>query len=188
MKQFIIIAVSLLTFNMAVQAGTVENCMHRQVIKAKQSFRSIIINNDIDVVLSESAFTEIYVAGSKKDVQNVNYFVRKGILHIQSKSGSLKGKVTVHVPVSQLQLVEINGKSTVTSNGTLSSSLLKVIVNGEARFDIKSFGRILVEADEDIDVNFTEEQKEKQAMYLHIDSASLLEADLNMDTLIQDHI
>ncbi|WP_407520193.1 DUF2807 domain-containing protein [Lacibacter sp. MH-610] len=187
MKQLIIIAVSLLSFNITAGAGSVDNCMYRHIIKAKHSFQSIVINNDIDVVLTECPDAEIYVAGDKKDIAAVSYFVKKGILYIQSKSGSLKGKVTVHVPVSHLQLVEINGNSTVTSNGTLSSRLLKVVVNGEAKFDIRSFGKILVEADESIDVNF-EEQNKQHVLPLHIDSASLHEADLQMDAMLRKNI
>lgn len=186
MKQLIIIAVSLLCFNLVAGAGSIDNCKYRYIIKAKHSFASIVINNDIDVVLTECSDAEIYVAGDRKDIATVSYFVKKGILYIQSKGSSLKGKVTVHVPVSHLQLVEINGNSTLTSNGTLNSRLLKVVVNGEAKFDIKSFGKILVEADESIDVNF-EEQNKQHALPLHIDSASLLEADLQMDATLREN-
>jgi hypothetical protein len=188
MKQLLIIAVSLLTLITGVGAHPVHNCVHKHVIKAKHSYQTIVINNDIDVVITESALTEIYVSGGKKDVQSVTYFVKKGVLYIQSKNGSLKGKATVHVPVSNLKQIEINGRSTVTSNGTLSSSLLKVLVNGEARFDLKNFGEILFEADEAIDLNFEKQNKEQHLLHMKVNSAALAEADAQMDTLVIKNI
>jgi hypothetical protein len=180
MKQLLIIAVSLLTLITGVGAHPVHNCVHKHVIKAKHSYQTIVINNDIDVVITESALTEIYVSGT--------YFVKKGVLYIQSKNGSLKGKATVHVPVSNLKQIEINGRSTVTSNGTLSSSLLKVLVNGEARFDLKNFGEILFEADEAIDLNFEKQNKEQHLLHMKVNSAALAEADAQMDTLVIKNI
>ncbi|HEX4957939.1 MAG TPA: DUF2807 domain-containing protein [Lacibacter sp.] len=184
MKQMIIIAVSLLTFITGVNAHPVQHCAHKQVIKTKSNYQFIVINNDIDVILTESALTDICISGGKKDIQLVRYYVKNGILFIESKNGSLKGRATVHVSVNNLKQIEINGQSTVISNGTLSSNQLKVVVNGEAKFDLKNIGDILIEADESIDLNFEKQNKEQHLFSIKIDSTTIAEADAQMDALI----
>jgi hypothetical protein len=157
MKKLIIMAVSLLTVNAALFAGNssvTPATEYTKVISTKSPFHSIVVNNDIDVVLTEATDNMIEIKGEEESVKKVSHFIKKGVLYINSKQGSLKGRATVYLSVNDLQSIEVNGKSTISSKGALNSSKLKVVVNGEAKFDLKNQGKMLFEADEEIDLHF----------------------------------
>lgn len=118
------------------------------------AYNMIVVNDDIDIVLTQSTESEIRVIGHEHDVRLVKYRVRNGVLVIESNKGSLKGKVTVFVPVRNLKTVEINGRSFVRSNGILSSKNLLVIVNDEAKLDLRNYGKINFKTDIDIVLEF----------------------------------
>jgi hypothetical protein len=183
MKQFIIMAVSLLTFSAAGIAAPANKTISA-VIASGTVYDVIVVNNDIDIVLTESPVAEIRVTGEEKDVNLVKHQVKKGMLIIGSKMGSLKGKATVYVSVSSLKKLEINGKSFVTSNGALKSSKLIVVVNGEAKFDLRNYGDILFETDEDIDIQFEKWNDAQPQAAVSFDSSFLKSADAAMDSLL----
>jgi hypothetical protein len=180
MKQFIIMAVSLLTFSAAGIAAPANKTISA-VIASGTVYDVIVVNNDIDIVLTESP---VAVTGEEKDVNLVKHQVKKGMLIIGSKMGSLKGKATVYVSVSSLKKLEINGKSFVTSNGALKSSKLIVVVNGEAKFDLRNYGDILFETDEDIDIQFEKWNDAQPQAAVSFDSSFLKSADAAMDSLL----
>jgi Putative auto-transporter adhesin, head GIN domain len=156
MKKLMIMAVSLLTVNASLFAGisTVNpGTGHKATAAAKPPFHSIVINNDIDVVLTEATDNMIEVKGAAAGINMVNYYIKKGVLYISSRQGSLKGRATVYLSVNGLKNIEINGSSYLTSNGFLNSRRLNVVVRDEAKFELKNRGEILIEADSDIELH-----------------------------------
>jgi Putative auto-transporter adhesin, head GIN domain len=185
MKKIIIIAVSLLTVNAALFAGNSSVSPvteYTKVISAKAPFYSIVVNNDIDVVLTEATDILIEIKGEEEGVKKVSHYIKKGVLYINSKQGSLKGRATVYVSVNGLQSIEVNGKSTISSKGVLNSSKLKVFVNGEARFDLKNYGQLLIEADEEIDLHFEKWIGLQEVAAITPNNADIKKADAAMDT------
>jgi hypothetical protein len=183
MKKLLILAVSVLAFTASTFAGTYNKIISTVLVKGVV-YEMIVVNNDIDVVLTESPVNEIMVTGEEESVSLVKHHVKRGVLTIGSKKGSLKGKATVYISVSGLKKLEVNGKSKVTSQGTLNSKSLKVIVNGEAKFDLKNNGSIIFEADEDIDLNFEKWIGEHPQAPAVVDSSALNNADAAMDSLM----
>jgi Putative auto-transporter adhesin, head GIN domain len=152
------------------------------------AYQSLVINDDIDVVLTEADSTNISVTGTLKDIQSVSHFTKKGVLYVHSKKGSLRGKVTVHLSVNNLKQVEINGMSSVTSNGTLNSRKLKVRVNGEAIVHLKTFGKFVVEGDERFDLHFEKWNNWTEIVKPKVNSNAAGHSDAAMDELfIQSH-
>jgi hypothetical protein len=191
MKKLIIMAVSLLTVNAALFAGNSSVSPvteYSKVISAKAPFHSIVVNNDIDVVLTEATDNTIEIKGEEADVKKVNHYVKKGVLYIGSKVGSLKNKAVVYVSVNDLQSIEVNGKSTVTSKGFLSSSKLKVFVNGEAKFDLKNQGQMLFESDEEIDLHFEKWNGQMHAAAITPTNEEIKAADAGIDAQFQKSI
>jgi Putative auto-transporter adhesin, head GIN domain len=155
MKKLIIMAVSLLSLNANVFADTVKDNSPSMKSKAnKVAFNKIVVNGDMDIVLTESDFVQVEIKGEQKTGKEVNYYLKKGVLYIDGSKGFGKTKPTVYIHVSHLQSIEVNGESIVSSNGRLASKTLKVVVNGEAKFDLKNYGEILFEAGEEIDLHF----------------------------------
>jgi Putative auto-transporter adhesin, head GIN domain len=154
MKKSILITVGLFTINAALFAG-IGTVIPGTVVTAaaKTPFYGIVLNNDIDLVLVEATDNMVEIKGAEADINMVNYYIKKGVLYIRSREGSLKGRATVYLSVNGLKNIEITGKSYVSSNGYLNSRRLNVLVRDEAIFDLKNRGEILVEADSDIELH-----------------------------------
>lgn len=110
--------------------------------KYSMSFSKIVIEDDIDVMLHESAEKNILVEGWQGDVANVEWKVKNGVLYVSSKTGSLKGRVLVTVDVSGLKKIDINGASEVKSLGNLNSGSLYISMNGFGLVSIVNAGKI----------------------------------------------
>lgn len=184
MKQLFIMAVSLLTINAASYAGTTNESKpaFTKVISTKAAFQHIVINGNVDVVLTENEFVQIDVTGEEKTVETVSYFVKKGTLYITRKGSSKGAKPVVTIAVSDLYSLEINGDGNVTSKGTLRSSKLKLTINGESKFNIRNLGEILIDSDSGIDVQFEKNtSEEKLLIAITHDAATVHAADEQMD-------
>lgn len=120
---------------------------------ARGSYHSIVVEDDIDLVLTESDLAGITVVANDKVKNDVRFKIVDGVLHINSTGKSLRNKAIVYVPVSNLEKLEINGQSRVTSSGILNSPLLKVIIRGEAAINLRSNGDVQVDGDEETELH-----------------------------------
>jgi hypothetical protein len=183
MKKLFILAMGFIALTTSAFAGTGNNTIST-VLSKGTVYEMIVVNDDIDVVLTESSVMDIVVTGEEESITLVKHRVKRGVLEIGSKMGSLKGKATVYISVAGLKKLEVNGKSHVSTRGTLNSKTLIVIVNGEAKFDLKNAGEIIFEADEDIDLNFENWSGENPLVPAPIENTSLKNADAAMDALM----
>lgn len=147
MKQFFILCISMLTATIAATAGNVT-----REIKLTQAIHSIEINHDINVVLTESTDATIRITGEEKATKAVLYDLKNGRMRLLSKKGSLKDRITVFIPVRNLRELNINGTSSVLSNGALTSTLLHVTLAGQAKVAINNIGDIKFYAEDDVDM------------------------------------
>jgi hypothetical protein len=147
MKQLFILFISVLTMATVAKA---ENITREMDLTA--SVYSIEVNDDINVVLTQSSDAKLRITGEEKDSKAVLLDQKNGRVRLLSKKGSLKNRVTVYVPVQNLRKLVINGKSYVRSNGVIASKSLQVTVAGEAKVEINNLGNIAFDADQDIDL------------------------------------
>ena len=117
------------------------------------SFSKIVVEDDIDIYLSENADKSIEISGDSKYTQQVEWKIKSGVLYIKSSNGSLKDKVKVNISVNQLSILLIKGNSDVKSEGALNSGELKVIVDGEGYIALKNTGTISIEKSDNINLN-----------------------------------
>ena len=96
MKQLFILAVSLFSITAGTQATPIHNDAVVTVTSvAAEKFHTIIIKDDIDVVLiANSSTDEITISGDEKFASRVEYSISNGKLTIQSKKGFLKTFIT----------------------------------------------------------------------------------------------
>jgi len=102
------------------------------------------VYDDIDLQLEESDTKNIALTGKDADVENIDWKIKDNVLYLQSKKGSLKDKVKVHVTVNQLKEIVVNGQSVVSSNGALLSPRLDVYVHSDCYVALKNTGEIHV--------------------------------------------
>src|SRR5687768_9412699 len=70
---------------------------------ARMSFEHIIINGDMDVVLTESSAPGIKVIDDQKSLSRVSYFIKKGTLYIDRNSIEGSNQPTVYIAVNDLK-------------------------------------------------------------------------------------
>ena len=116
------------------------------------SFSKIVVENDIDLLLSESTDKEIEIWGDSRFTREVEWKIKNGVLYISSKAGSLKNKASVSISVNQLSSLSVTGNSDVKSEGALNSADLKIFVDGEGKIAIKNTGAINIERADFIDL------------------------------------
>jgi len=117
-----------------------------KLIRLNEGYSSMVIEDDISVVLTESNSNEIIIKGEEKSVEKVKVEVDDGRLILSYVSAGVPAAVKVYVPAALLSRVNINGKSDVTS-----ASKLRVIVAGEGKVHLRSSGKVLVEGTDEFD-------------------------------------
>lgn len=172
MKKLFILSLSILSMASIAIAGPGSNATDNKHIStaysrpadgiSRGSFHSIRIENDIDVVLTETNLAGITVVANDDATRAIQFKVKKGVLHIYSKGRSMKGKAVVYVPVKNLQTLEVMGNSHVSSAGPLSGPSLRLKIHGEATFNIRSNGDVAVESSPDIEIQMSKNVRKCQ--------------------------
>ncbi len=116
------------------------------------AFTRMVVENDITIVLVESPETMMEFTGADADIAKVDWKIKNGELRIKSRKGSLKGKVTLTITVSQLKELYIKGESSIKSAGYLNSCSLKVTIDEGCRLALKNNGNIQIVARRDIEL------------------------------------
>ena len=114
-------------------------------ISYQMSFDKIVVEDDIDLVLQENTNRLLSITGDEADIQKLEWKIKRNVLYIKSKGGSLKNKVTVKISVNQLKEIFIDGESALTSAGYLESPKLSVLVEGDGYVALKNAGSIYVQ-------------------------------------------
>lgn len=150
-KLFILVAaLSTIGFSAVAQKAKYAEPVTRS-IHLKESFSSLVINNDISVVLTESSSEEIVIKGDESRIKKCKVQVDDGKLFLSYLQTNEKPDVQVYVPARFLNKVIINGKSELTSSSILSNAAIRVIIAGESKVHLRSIGKVTVEGTDDFD-------------------------------------
>lgn len=181
MKKLFILALGLVLTGTTAFASSNPDSYSRPADNiSRDSYHTISVDNDIDLVLTESDLAGITVVANDKVKKDILVSEKNGVLIIKSKGRSLKNKAIVYVPVTNLKRLVINGSSHVTSSGFLNSAVLHINVNGEASFEIRNNGEVSFETDNDTEIHVDKQfVTPTQAALIHADEA---ETDLGVAT------
>lgn len=160
MKKLFIIALGLIATGTTAMAEPANPCISAPDSYSRPadcitrgSYHTIRVEDGIDIVLTESDLAGITVMATDKVKKDVRIKIVNGELKISSSRKSLKNKAIVYVPVSNLKRLVIDGDSHVTSSGVLNSRTLNVLIIGEARFEIRNNGDVVMESDLDTELH-----------------------------------
>jgi hypothetical protein len=117
-------------------------------IKASKEITSLIINDDVQVVLMNANTSEIIIEGQSAAVEKVVLTEKNGELTIGSAAFFTR-PVVVCVPANFISRVEINGDSKMISYQMLPIAKLDVIINGYCNLFIKITGKVNIVALQD---------------------------------------
>lgn len=146
MKSILSIALSLLlTANYSAQASVnpVEDQPQKKV-DYQLAFSKIVVEDDIELQLTQSCSRTMEFAGNETDFKKVNWTIKNGVLHLSSNNGSLKNKIRLNISVNQLDELVIKGASIVRSLGELVSPELTIEMDGDCFVSLRNKGNIKV--------------------------------------------
>ncbi len=154
MKKLMIPLVILLTVSLtsSAQKDAPSKLQASTPISYHNRFTNIVVNDGIDLVLTENTQDKIWFEGKSKHIDKLKWEIKDGTLYLASKNGSLKDRVKVNVYVQQLTNIRVNGDSWVKSSGYLTSPSLDVMINGEALVDISNVGKISIKNSRDFEI------------------------------------
>ena len=155
MKKLITMALAILitAFIAVFASGSNPVPMPPKHFTYQMAFSKIVVSDDINVRLKETGDKVIDVFGTDADIENVDWKIRDGVLYLKSKKGSFQDMAYITVDVNQLEKVIIQGKSTVSSIGSLLSPSLYVYMEDAATVKIKNTGKIHVINNNRIDLH-----------------------------------
>jgi hypothetical protein len=117
-------------------------------VKAGEAITSLVINDDVQVVLMDKTGTEIFIEGEPAIVEKVMLTQKNGELSIGSNAFFTR-PVVVCVPANFISRIAINGDSKMISYQLLPVSSLDVIINGYCNLFIKTTGKVNITARQD---------------------------------------
>ena len=122
-----------------------------KVVRFNERFFSLIVENDLSVVLTESSSNEIIIEGSEHAIKTLIVNVEDGKLNLSSLPFASHAGVTVYVPAAFLSKVNLYGNSRLSSSSVLNNARLHVLIAGEAKVHLRSNGKVTVEGTPDFD-------------------------------------
>lgn len=116
-------------------------------IQLTETVTTLIVEDDITVVLTDSKADYVSVEGNPKAVQ-ANIVDGQLVLSARRSFGT--SDVTVYVPAGQLSKVFLNGTGSLSSSEILSNQRIKIFLASEAKINVRSKGSVSVETHDDI--------------------------------------
>ncbi len=113
-------------------------------------FSNLIIEDNINVILTESLSKQIDVTGAEKDIAGLNWNIKNGTMVLSSKKKEAGSKITVTLYIQGLKSINVFGNSIISSLGPLTTPV-SVYLNGEACLAISSKAPIHVFRDYEVE-------------------------------------
>lgn len=154
MKKLIICLLAITaTLSSFSQSLTNENYGVRK-IKSTEAIKSLVVNDEVSVVLLNSSSDAITIEGDKNAIELYSIELKKNSLTITNNSKENRTAAIVYVPAGLIDQVTINGNSAVTSKETLRNKHIAVWMNGTSNFWVKTYGKVYVQAAEGFDYTY----------------------------------
>jgi Putative auto-transporter adhesin, head GIN domain len=150
----ILILVTLIATAINVHATGKDSLTRIRNWSAPATFNTIIVNDDVDVMLIEDSSSVISVEGLTKFVDAIQLQVINGNLVISSTKQNINGRAFVFVPVHQLKSIVIKGISEVHSIGILQSPNLQVYIENICLVSIRNNGLVKVGNNENFELEY----------------------------------
>lgn len=154
MKKLIICLLAITaTLSSFSQSLTNDNYGVRK-IKSTEAIKSLVVNDEVSVVLLNSSSDEISIEGDKNTIELYAVELKNNTLKVTNNSKDDRKAAIVYVPAALIDQVTINGNSAVTSKETLRNKHIAVWMNGTSNFWVKTYGKVYVQAADGFDYTY----------------------------------
>ncbi len=154
MKKLIVCLLAITaTLSSFSQSLTNENYGVRK-IKSTEGIKSLVVNDQVSVVLLNSSSDEISIEGDKNAIELYAVEQKKNTLTVTNNSKDDRKAAIVYVPAGLIDQITINGNSAVTSKEFLRNKQIAVWMNGTSNFWVKTYGKVYVQAADGYDFTY----------------------------------
>lgn len=110
-------------------------------IRTTDSFDGIHVAGHYDVTLTQGSEGTITLKGNQDDLDQIETFIKNGDLIIKQKKSSWfdnwnSGKVSINIPVEEIDKVTLSGSGTIRSHHKLNSDNFKVVLSGSGEIEL----------------------------------------------------
>jgi Putative auto-transporter adhesin, head GIN domain len=103
---------------------------------------TLVVNDDITVILTNESRKEITVAVAEEQSVPVQVELESGTLRLSRKKYSTSSPLVVYVPSANLRSVHMNGTGLLSGDGVIGLKKLYVHINNECTINLKTIGKI----------------------------------------------
>ncbi|MFT3679879.1 MAG: DUF2807 domain-containing protein [Ferruginibacter sp.] len=150
---FLLLAIAATMSSFAQPVKDPNNATKKVVMK--NAITSVIINDNLSVVLLNDASKEILIEGSENVLDQFLVSESKNGITITNNSGKGRTAALVYIPAALIKKITINGASAISSYEMLNNKNIDVLVNGDCKLWLKTYGAVNVEATSDFDYTYT---------------------------------
>ena len=127
----------------------------RKEVKVENHFKSVRINGDISMILTNEPAGTLMMEGNEKVLNNIRYKVRNNELTIDAHKKNRLDKLTIYLSAATLQTMQVNGDSFVSSTDVIKPDNLQIWLNGIITVNLKTIkGHVKVDAFDGYDMNW----------------------------------
>lgn len=125
----------------------------RKELKVEGDFKNIRIDGNVSLVMltNEPAGT-IMVEGREKNLNKIKYVLKNDTLFIQVNRVFSFPKLTLYLSARTLKAMQVNGDTNISSSDFIKSDNLHISLNGNIHVNVKTMGKLSVDAPEDFEL------------------------------------
>ena len=115
------------------------NGIHKEQERGRMDFNGIDVRGSIDVIIADIDDTPIKVSGDENLIDNIETYVKDGVLNIHFKNGfgySSKTGLKVVIPNNgRINSIKASGSSNITSEGVINADNISIACKGSSNFN-----------------------------------------------------
>ncbi|WP_153800550.1 GIN domain-containing protein [Foetidibacter luteolus] len=115
-------------------------------INLEKAFSNVELFGNVTVILTNDGDNSFCVEADPKDAERIKADVANGKLRIDARRTNKDTPATIYLPAVQLESLQVNGNSFITSKGKLNNSDLQILLNGVSKVRVASNAKINIKA------------------------------------------
>jgi LEA14-like dessication related protein len=157
-KKLISTAIPFLLFGCCF-ATPIKKDIIRRELKSEMPFTSLVVEADVDVLLTEGNSTKVVIEGESASAAAVKITVENGEMTITDKKSCRHQRTVVYLPVRNLRTIVINGDVNISSSNTLHTMRMQLMVNGNCEVNLRVRGTVDVSYSDDYLIQYMKNEK-----------------------------
>ena len=143
----------LFSFKPARDNGGPKEPQARKELKVEGNFQNIRIDGNISLVMltNEPAGTVI-LEGKEKILNRIRYNLKNDTLLIEANRIFSFPKLTVYLSARDIQAMQVNGDTNISSSDFIKSDKLHISLNGNINVKVKTMGKLSFDTPENFEL------------------------------------